>query len=113
MTCANVGPSKLYGLERYHGTGFLGLAGRQYGFKVMSAEIPSPGVWWAIANADVSGEDAERLARSIWLTIAAENEACARVADDASAWCRSFGAEETAEHIAAAIRARTTTGETK
>ena len=38
--------------------------------------------------------------------IAAEREACAKIADETSAWCRSLGAEETAESIAAAIRAR-------
>lgn len=38
--------------------------------------------------------------------VAAEREACARIADETSAWCRSLGAEETAERIAAAIRAR-------
>jgi len=38
--------------------------------------------------------------------IAAEREACATIADETSAWCRSLGGEETAESIAAAIRAR-------
>jgi dihydroxyacetone kinase len=38
--------------------------------------------------------------------VAEEREACAKVADETSAWCRSLGAEETAENIAAAIRAR-------
>lgn len=40
--------------------------------------------------------------------IAAEREACAKIADHTSAWCRSFSSEETAERIAAAIRARGT-----
>ncbi len=40
--------------------------------------------------------------------VAAEREACARIADEVSAWCRSFSSEETAERIAAAIRARKT-----
>lgn len=30
----------------------------------------------------------------------------AKIADDAGSWCRSFGAEETAAHIAGAIRSR-------
>lgn len=38
--------------------------------------------------------------------VAAEREACAKIADETSAWCRSLGAEETAENIAASIRAR-------
>lgn len=42
--------------------------------------------------------------------LAAEREACAKIADEASAWCRSFSSEETAERIEAAIRAR---GETQ
>jgi len=41
----------------------------------------------------------------------AEREACAKIADNAEAWCRSFGAEETAPEIARMIRSRT--GETK
>lgn len=38
--------------------------------------------------------------------IAAERSECAKIADHTSAWCRSFSSEETAEHIAAAIRSR-------
>ena len=38
--------------------------------------------------------------------IAAERSECAKIADHTSAWCRSFSSEETAERIAAAIRAR-------
>lgn len=44
--------------------------------------------------------------RDIAAAVAAEREACATVASDAGAWCRSFGADETADRIAAAIRAR-------
>ena len=36
----------------------------------------------------------------------AEPDACAKIASDAEAWCRSFGAEETAERIAVEILAR-------
>lgn len=38
--------------------------------------------------------------------LAAEREACARIADDHSAWARSFGAEEACEMVAKAIRSR-------
>jgi hypothetical protein len=38
--------------------------------------------------------------------VTAENAACFAIADEASTWCRSFGAEETAERIAAGIKAR-------
>lgn len=43
--------------------------------------------------------------------VAAEREACAKIADDHSAWSRSFGSEQTCETIAAAIRARKPEGE--
>jgi len=36
----------------------------------------------------------------------AETNACAKIASDAESWCRSFGAEETAERIASEILAR-------
>lgn len=42
------------------------------------------------------------------VAIAAERSECAKIADHTSAWCRSFSSEETAERIAAAIRARGT-----
>ena len=38
--------------------------------------------------------------------IAAEREECSKIAHEASAWCRSFSSEETADQIEAAIRAR-------
>lgn len=38
--------------------------------------------------------------------VADEREACARIADDHSAWARSFGAEEACEMVAKAIRSR-------
>lgn len=38
--------------------------------------------------------------------IAAEREACAKIADEHSAWTRSYGAEEACEMVAKAIRAR-------
>lgn len=40
-----------------------------------------------------------------------ERDACFKIADEAGAWCRSFTSEETAERIAAAIRARGDTTE--
>tara|TARA_R110000868_G_scaffold290385_3_gene550594 strand:+ start:908 stop:1153 length:246 start_codon:yes stop_codon:yes gene_type:complete len=38
--------------------------------------------------------------------IAAEREECSKIAHEASAWCRSFSSEETADQIEAAIRSR-------
>lgn len=38
--------------------------------------------------------------------VSAEREACAKIAEEAAAWCRSFGPEGTAEEIAKRIRAR-------
>lgn len=38
--------------------------------------------------------------------VLAEREACAKIADEHSAWTRSYGAEEACEMIAAAIRKR-------
>jgi len=35
-----------------------------------------------------------------------EREACAKIADEAGAWCRSFSSEETADTIRDKIRAR-------
>ena len=46
------------------------------------------------------------IVKSIAKAIAAERSACAKIAHDASGWCRSLGSEETAEQIAVAIRAR-------
>lgn len=40
--------------------------------------------------------------------VAAEREACAKIADEHSAWARSFGAERACEMVAAAIRNRST-----
>lgn len=50
--------------------------------------------------------DRAALERAIAEAISAEREACAKIADEHSAWTRSYGAEEACEMVAKAIRAR-------
>lgn len=51
-------------------------------------------------------EDAAAEIVELRKAVAAEREACARLADEHSAWTRSYGAEEACEMVAKAIRSR-------
>ncbi len=57
------------------------------------------------ATSDLVAEARDEI-RRLRTALAAEREACARIADDHSAWARSFGAEEACEMVAKAIRSR-------
>lgn len=125
MKCADVGPSKLYGLEQYHRSGFLGMAGRRQGETPLTQEEYEESRRRLFARND---GDEDKTGIKFWMMamLKWEVEACAKIADqfaaDFDALANDAKGTLLAAHyhvratdardMARDIRARTTTGGT-